>query len=190
MRRLARDDTDAARTQHPVDLRQRGRQVGQMVQHRVSHHQVEGAVFVRERLGVRLLQVSGEALRLGIELAGVEHALGDITAPGLRHNPRYAEVEDDESGAAADLQRLEAERKGAAKSALELVEHEFGDVLVEADRPLPVIIGARAVMKLYVCFLYIHSGYYSIPPRRAVTRRRSKERNPVCRIEKGKGRHL
>src|SRR5215211_6346169 len=72
-RRLPGEQEDAARPQHPQELGERAVELRQVVEDRMTEHEVEGRVLERElrRVACDRLHLDAETLRVGLE--GREH---------------------------------------------------------------------------------------------------------------------
>ena len=72
-RRLAGEEQRPAGPQHAVELGERAVQVGQVVQHRVAEHEVEGRVLERQRGGVarRGLDLEAEPRALASSVSSI-----------------------------------------------------------------------------------------------------------------------
>src|SRR5690606_10748980 len=126
--------------EHPDDLPDRLLDVGDVVEHRVADDEVEGVVVVRDGLGVGDPALDAEAELLGIPLRGLDHPGADVGDVSLVENARLLQVEQEEAGAAAELEGLRVRPAVRARDGGEPVTRVLGAAFVEGDRPLVVVV--------------------------------------------------
>jgi len=138
--RLAAEGHDAPRPQYPAELPEGGRQVGQVVEHRVAEDQVERVVLERELRGLaghgldRHLQLGRRALE------PAEHAGRDVGGHRLPHHARTKQVEREVPRARADLERALVPARLVTQRLAELAGHlRLADAVV-VDPPLRVVV--------------------------------------------------
>ena len=141
-RRLAREHEPAARLEHAQHLAERRVEVGDVVQHGVADDDVERGVVVGDLLGVGDPAVDVEAEVLGVAQRGRDHAGREVGDAPPRGEPRLHEVEQEEPGAAAELERAAVGPPGVAlisDSVPEAVGGVGDAALVVGDGPLVVV---------------------------------------------------
>ena len=139
---FAGENEPPARLEHPDDFAQRQLDVGDVVQHGVPDDQVEGVVVIGNALGIGDPPVDVQPEGLAVAGGDLDHARGQIghrSAPG---NTSLDQVQQEETGAAAQLQRPvigQVPDVLFGDDGVEAAARVVDAALVVGDRPLVVV---------------------------------------------------
>ena len=175
-RRFAGEHEPPAGLEHAHHLSQRQLDVGDVVEHRVPDHQVEGVVVVGDALGVGDPAVDVQTERLPVAGGHLDHAGREIGHRSAPCHPGLDQVQQEEPGTAAQLQ-------GPVVGQLPLGLFGYGGVeatarivdaaLVVGDRPFVVVgLGLPVVVEHLGELGVVHRGFDLLLRR---VRRRSRD---------------
>jgi hypothetical protein len=130
-----------------VELGERALRVGEVVQHGVAEHQVEGGVGQGEALRVARRRFDLEPDAVGVGGQRREHPRRDVRADGLPQHVGEHQIQREVAGARADLQTAGEDRQLAAAQRLaQLAENLPLPGRTEFDAPLAVVLVGRCVV--------------------------------------------
>ena len=132
--------------EHALELGERARQVGDVVQDRVAEHEVEALVRERQRLGVGGHGLDLQAQPLGVGGEAREHARRDVAAGRLLDQAGAQHVQREIARPGADLERPRVVAGLACERLAHLGEHLVVAELAEVDAPLGVVVIGRHVV--------------------------------------------
>ena len=141
-RRLTGEHEPAARLEHPHHLAQRQLDIGDVVQHGVPDHQVEGVVVVRDALRVGDPSVDVETEILAVAGRHLDHPRRQVGHRAASGNAGLNQVEQEEPAAAAQFQGAVVGQLAllvGGNDGVEAAARVVDAALVVGDRPLLVV---------------------------------------------------